>query len=201
MQCKDFTKIIGAKTYDSFYQTLSQYDCQRCGLGKDRTQIVIHRGDPSAKIVFVGEAPGAQEDATGKPFVGRAGKMLDACLRAAGFDIENDLFIMNVVKCRPPKNRVPTLEEATSCRPFLERQLKLVRPCVIGLLGATALKHLAPEVKKKAMKDTVGQILPKTVQREFALMVLYHPAALLYDPSKKSIFLRHLKKMRQQFGD
>jgi len=120
-------------------QTLRQHcdSCRRCGLANQRQQVVIGRGDPAARLMLIGEAPGADEDATGLPFVGRSGQLLDQLLQQAGLD---DTYICNAIKCRPPDNRRPTATELTACRPWLAAQITLVAPELVLLVGATALE-------------------------------------------------------------
>lgn len=109
---------------------------------KDRTNVVIGDGNKNAKLMFIGEAPGEEEDKQGKPFVGRAGKLLDLALDALELSRENDFYICNILKCRPPNNRVPTEYEAQNCLPYLRAQVKLVQPKIIVCLGATAMKYI-----------------------------------------------------------
>ena len=116
--------------------------CRRCGLAATRQQVVVGRGNPNARLLLVGEAPGAEEEACGQPFVGRSGRLLEAMLAAAGLDSKRDLYIANVIKCRPPGNRKPSRTEIEACRPWLERQIALVRPQLVLLVGATALEAL-----------------------------------------------------------
>lgn len=116
-------------------------DCQRCGLCEKRTHIVFGEGSPDARVVFVGEGPGAEEDRTGRPFVGRAGELLDRMISSLGWRRE-EVYICNVVKCRPPGNRAPLLDEVAACRPFLERQLLAIDPSVIVTLGKPATSTL-----------------------------------------------------------
>jgi DNA polymerase len=116
--------------------------CRRCGLAATRQQVVVGRGNPNARLLLVGEAPGAEEEACGQPFVGRSGRLLEAMLAAAGLDSDRDLYIANVIKCRPPGNRKPSRAEIEACRPWLERQIAMVRPQLVLLVGATALEAL-----------------------------------------------------------
>ena len=115
-------------------------ECQKCALGATRTNIVFSDGNPNAKILLIGEAPGADEDATGTPFVGRAGKFLTKLIEESGLSRKDDFYICNTVKCRPPENRVPTDEEKKLCEHYLMSQIKLVNPKVIVLCGATSAK-------------------------------------------------------------
>lgn len=114
--------------------------CQKCALGATRTNIVFSDGNPNAKIVLIGEAPGADEDATGTPFVGRAGKFLTKLIEESGLSRKDDFYICNTVKCRPPENRVPTDEEKAQCENYLLSQIKIINPKVIVLCGATSAK-------------------------------------------------------------
>jgi len=114
--------------------------CRDCGLGGQRQQVVVGRGNPEARLLLVGEAPGAQEDALGQPVVGRSGQRLDRLLDGAGFDLQRDLYICNAIKCRPPDNRRPTGAELAACRPWLIEQIRLIDPALVVLVGATALE-------------------------------------------------------------
>ncbi|MCY3745842.1 MAG: uracil-DNA glycosylase, partial [Acidobacteria bacterium] len=175
--------VLAASGYAEFRKRLRDSGCTRCALAAGRTRIVVDRGNPDAKILAIGEAPGAQEDARGVAFCGRAGKMLDDLFAAEGLSTDEHLLIVNVVKCRPPGNRAPHREEAARCRPFLERQLALSPARAIALMGATALRHFAPERAKGPLADQVGRFfgLPDWPDREF--VTLYHPAAILYNRS------------------
>ena len=158
---------------------------------------MIDRGNPAARLLVIGEGPGADEDAQGQAFVGRAGKMLDDMMRAVGYDTNRDMLICNVVKCRPPGNRAPRKEEAAACIGFLRRQLELVQPKLVVLLGATALKHLAPDKRQFRMGDEVGRLLELPRYPGMRFMVLYHPAGLLYNARLKPEQRRHLETMRR----
>ncbi len=165
-------------------------------MSQGRTNLVLDRGNPASKILVIGEAPGAEEDKKGQCFVGRAGKVLDQVMASVGLDTNRDMLIINVVKCRPPANRPPRAEEASECSPYLEKQIRLVDPEIILLLGRTALKHVSPERAKIPMKDSVGKIFEGTFFKEkkkIPCFLLYHPAYLLYDPRKKIDMLSHLK--------
>ncbi|MFA7237199.1 MAG: uracil-DNA glycosylase, partial [Phycisphaeraceae bacterium] len=139
-------------TSDFSSASLAQLDadyvsvCTRCPLHKTRHRTVFGEGDPNATILFVGEGPGADEDAQGRPFVGRAGQLLDKQIAAMGLE-RNQVYIANIVKCRPPDNRVPTPEEAATCQPYLDQQVALIQPKVIVALGATAAKYLLNDPK------------------------------------------------------
>ena len=160
-------------------------DCRRCGLWQGRQRVVISRGDPGARLMLIGEAPGAQEDATGLPFVGRAGQLLDQLLAGANLDSNRDLFICNVVKCRPANNRKPTGAEMAACRPWLERQISLVNPPLILLAGASALEGLlgirgAITKLRGQWRQGSGEALAGRW-----LMPMFHPSYLLRNPSQR----------------
>ena len=148
---------------------------------------MFDRGNPESKIVVIGEAPGAEEDKTGLCFVGRAGKMLDWVMASVGLDTNKDMLIANVLKCRPPDNRAPTDKEAAACLPYLTRQIALVKPKLLVLLGNTAVKRLFPEHKKTPMGQLFGKTLTYSQDDlKIPALVLFHPAFLLYDPRKKT---------------
>jgi DNA polymerase len=164
-------------------------DCTRCGLCEGRTQVVNTHGNPQARLMFIGEAPGADEDAQGIPFVGRAGQLLTRMIEAMGMKRE-DVIIGNVNRCRPPANRQPTLEEAAICRPFLFREIAAVQPDVIVVMGNTALRNLL-EIKA-GISSVRGQFQD---YQGIKVMPTFHPAYLLRDPSKKRETWEDLKKV------
>ena len=154
-------------------------ECTRCALHKGRNKLVFGDGDANARLMFVGEGPGADEDAQGLPFVGRAGQLLNNMITAMGLRREN-VYIANIVKCRPPQNRVPEPDEAYTCSPFLFRQIDVIRPEVIVALGATAATYLlGGKSPLSALRGRVHQA------RGAKLIVTYHPAYLLRDPRQK----------------
>lgn len=166
-------------------------NCHRCRLCEGRTHVVFGVGDPRARLMFIGEGPGQEEDRLGEPFVGRAGKLLDAMLRALGVP-RQQVYIANVVKCRPPGNRDPQDDEVVACRPFLERQVELVDPEVIVTLGRVAARHLLG--RTEAMRDLRGRW---TSWRSRRVLPTYHPAFLLRTPSAKADAWRDLKEARR----
>ncbi len=188
--------IFDAKTYPQFKEELIRSACSKCELHKSRTHIVVDRGNPLAKVVMIGEAPGENEDAQAKAFVGRAGQLLDKLMKEIGFDTNQESLIINVVKCRPPENRAPSQKEADTCLPFLKRQLELVKPRVILLLGATAVKHIIPNKKGAAMGEEVGKFFHHLDYPGVELMVLYHPAYILRDPRKTPLMQEHLRRFK-----
>jgi len=166
-------------------------ECTRCGLCQSRTQVVNTHGNPKARLMFIGEAPGADEDAQGRPFVGRAGQLLTKIIEAIGMKRE-EVIIGNVNRCRPPANRAPTLAEAATCRPFLFREVAAVRPDVIVVLGNTALQNLLDT------RESIGRLRGK-FQDYYGIKVMptFHPAYLLRDPSKKRETWEDMKKVRE----
>jgi uracil-DNA glycosylase len=154
-------------------------DCTRCRLHKGRTNLVFGVGNPDTELMFVGEGPGADEDAQGEPFVGRAGQLLNNMISAMGLRRE-DVYIANVVKCRPPSNRTPERDECDTCSPFLLRQIEVIRPKVIVALGAVAAKNLL------SVNDSMANLRGRFYDfRGIKLAVTYHPAFLLRDPRQK----------------
>ncbi len=190
-------EILDAKNYLDFKQQLVKSDCRLCALSSTRTHIVVDRGNPEAKVVIIGEGPGENEDLKGQAFVGRAGQLLDRLMKDVGFDTNKESLIINVVKCRPPENRQPVKAEVDACFPFLKKQLDLVKPRAILLLGATALKHVLPEKEVASMKSQVGQFFADARYPGAMLMVLYHPAFLLRDPRKQPEMSSHLKRFKE----
>jgi len=170
-------------------------DCTRCELYSGRTQVVHSTGNLQADLMFVGEAPGADEDEQGFPFVGRAGQLLTKIIEGIGFKRE-EVFIGNINRCRPPGNRAPTLPEAHTCRPFLLREIAVVRPKVIVVMGNTALHNLLDT------KDGITKVRG-TFQDYFGLKVMptFHPAYLLRDPHKKREVWEDMKKVRDFLKD
>ena len=165
-------------------------ECVRCPLHRGRTHVVNSEGNPTARLMFVGEAPGADEDAQARPFVGRAGQLLNKIIQAIGMKRE-DVFIGNVNRCRPPQNRPPTMPEAKTCKPFLIREVAIVRPEVIVVLGNTAMQNLLDT------KERIGNLRGKFQDyRGIKVMPTFHPAYLLRDPSKKREAWDDMKKVR-----
>jgi uracil-DNA glycosylase family 4 len=163
--------------WDALRQCVS--DCTRCELAESRTQTVFGVGNRSADWMIIGEAPGAEEDRRGEPFVGRAGKMLDEMLRAIG-ESRDSVFIANILKCRPPNNRDPKPQEAAACRDYLERQIALVGPKIILAVGKIAAQNLL------GSDEPVGRMRGRAYDLNgIPLVVTYHPAYLLRSPSQK----------------
>jgi len=170
--------------------------CTRCALHETRTQTVFGVGSRSARWMFIGEAPGAEEDRQGEPFVGRAGQLLTSMLRALGFG-RDDVYIANVLKCRPPGNRDPRPEEAAQCRGYLERQIELVSPALIVAVGRIAAQNLlATDTALARLRGKVHALGP----RGWPVIVTYHPAYLLRSPGEKRKAWQDLLFARQVYG-
>lgn len=169
-------------------------DCTRCALHTGRHTIVFGVGNPAARLMFVGEGPGADEDAQGLPFVGRAGQLLNNMIAAMGLKRE-ECYIANVVKCRPPGNRTPEPEEANTCSPFLFRQIDAVRPQVLVALGATAATYLLGQ--RQPLAGLRGRV---HAFRGMSLIVTYHPAFLLRDPRQKKEAWADLQIAMKELG-
>ncbi|UZJ37319.1 uracil-DNA glycosylase [Prosthecochloris sp. SCSIO W1103] len=170
-------------------------DCTKCRLAETRNNFVFGEGKPKAQIVVIGEAPGAEEDAQGRPFVGRSGKLLDKILEAIGFSRE-DVFICNIIKCRPPENRNPNLDEIQSCMPWLKIQLQLIKPKILLLLGRVAANTVLDN--KQSMANLRGRILR---WNGYDVIVTYHPAALLRNPNWKRHCWEDVKMLRSHYDN
>jgi uracil-DNA glycosylase family 4 len=169
-------------------------DCRRCGLSEGRTNVVFGEGTPSSGIMFIGEGPGAEEDRTGRPFVGRAGALLTRIIQAMGLE-RRDVYIANVVKCRPPGNRDPEPDEISRCLPYLEKQVDLIRPRVICALGRVAAQTLVGE--RNGISSLRGRFFD---YRGIKLMPTFHPAACLRQPSSKRLVWEDIKKVMLELG-
>lgn len=170
-------------------------NCRACGLCETRTNAVFGVGRPDAEVLIIGEAPGANEDAQGEPFVGRAGKLLDDMLAMIGLNRRN-IYITNSVKCRPPENRDPLNTEKDACRGYLKRQMELMRPKIIVCLGRVSAMELIKEDFKITQEH--GQFFEKD---GILMMALYHPAALLRDPHKKPDTFQDLKNLQAKIKE
>lgn len=170
-------------------------ECKKCGLSNTRTNIVIGRGNVESSLMFIGEGPGEQEDIQGLPFVGPAGKLLDLLLNAMMIK-KDDYYIANIVKCRPPGNRIPLDEEAEQCLTYLRNQVALIKPKIIVCLGATAMKYIIDKESK------ISQIRGQWIERKgYWIMPTFHPAALLRDESKKILMWDDMKKVKQRLEE
>lgn len=171
-------------------------ECNRCNLRQGCRQAVFGEGSPDGGLMLIGEGPGEEEDKQGRPFVGRAGQLLDKMLEACGMERFTHAYIANIVKCRPPKNRVPTPEERAACQPYLEKQLEIIKPKIVVLLGATALQGLIdPQAKITKTRGTWQQ------WKGIWVMPIYHPAALLRNPHLKQPTWDDLKKVIHKYRE
>lgn len=174
---------------DSFHKKIQ--DCQECQLGKTRNKFVFGVGDLRANLVLVGEAPGAEEDKLGEPFIGRAGKLLDKILAAINRSRNKDVYICNVLKCRPPNNRDPLADEVVKCEPYLLKQIEIIQPKLLVALGRVAGKTLLNmETPLKEMRRKLHDY------HGTPLIVTYHPAALLRNPNFKPAAWEDFKWIR-----
>ena len=168
-------------------------NCRKCSLCETRTNVVFGVGNPNAEVMFIGEGPGENEDLQGEPFVGRGGKLLDKMLYSVDLSREENIYIANIVKCRPPQNRTPEADEAQACLNYLRNQVILVKPKIIVLLGSTALKNILGE--EYGITASRGKWVEK---KEILYMPTWHPAALLRDENKKIDFWKDLKLVKQK---
>ena len=181
-----------ARAADLGELTAALSDCRLCRLSEKRNHVVVGEGGAHSKVMFVGEGPGAEEDRTGRPFVGQAGKLLDRMILAMGLDRDR-VYIANVVKCRPPGNRDPQDEEMAACSPFLDRQVDLIRPDVIVALGRIAAQRLTGTSKP------IGALRGRWASyRGIPLMPTFHPAYLLRQPLEKRKVWDDLKTVRRR---
>lgn len=181
------------------YHAAEVVDCRRCPLSEGRTQVVVGSGDPNARLMFVGEAPGYHEDRQGVPFVGQAGKLLEQLLGGIGLTREN-VFIANVLKCRPPGNRDPRPDEIAACEPHLFRQISIIKPLMVATLGNFATKLLSG--RPDGISRVHGQELPITLgDHRMLLYPLFHPAAALYTPAMRTTLEADFAKIPDLLGE
>ena len=170
--------------------------CRLCQLRQQCKQVVFGEGAPGQGLMVIGEGPGQEEDVLGRPFVGRAGKLLDRILASGGFSRQANTYIANIVKCRPPGNRAPLPEEREACLPWLREQIQIVEPKIILLLGATALQGLIdPKAKIGACRGIW------TTWQDMQIMPTYHPAALLRNPNYKAVVWEDIKLVIDKYRE
>ncbi|WMJ79865.1 uracil-DNA glycosylase [Clostridium sp. MB40-C1] len=171
-------------------------NCHKCKLGETRTNMVFGEGNLKAKIMFIGEAPGADEDRLGRPFVGRAGQLFERGVQALNLMREKDFYITNICKCRPEKNRTPYEEEAHECIPYLRNQVALIKPKIIVCLGATAMKYIL------GSEWRITRDRGKWVERKGCFITCtFHPSAVLRDDNKKFSFWEDLKSIKTKYDE
>ena len=176
--------------------------CQRCLLYKTRTNVVFGSGSVTAELMLIGEAPGYWEDKKGEPFVGRAGKFLDELLETIKLKRE-EVFITNILKCRPPKNREPTQEEIKACTPYLERQLAIIKPKIIITLGNVATSYILQKFgfKPQSISRVRGKVFRvSNLFYQLKIIPMYHPATALYNPRMKEVLREDWKKIKELIG-
>lgn len=167
--------------------------CEKCSLCKTRTNVVFGDGNPKSEVLFIGEGPGEQEDLQGKPFVGRSGQLLDKMLKAIDLQRDKNIYIANIVKCRPPQNRDPLPQEQECCSDWLKWQLKIINPKIIIALGRiAAMKFVKPDIKITKEHGIFYQ------KDEYILMATLHPAALLRNPTQKPMVFQDFLMLREK---
>ena len=189
------------KNYSSLKKLNSEcVECTSCSLSETRKNVVVGKGNESAQIVIIGEGPGEQEDITGLPFVGRAGKMLDTALSSVDIDPLEDCYITNIVKCRPPNNRKPSAVESEACMPWLNEQINLLKPKIIILAGSTAVQSFL------GIDEPISKIRGQWIEKDnIKYMPIFHPSYLLRNPSKnkgkpKWLTWQDLKKVKKELN-
>ncbi|MEC7891950.1 MAG: uracil-DNA glycosylase [Actinomycetota bacterium] len=189
------------KNYSSLKKLNSEcVECTSCNLSKTRKNVVVGKGNESAQVVIIGEGPGEQEDITGLPFVGRAGKMLDTALSSVDIDPVEDCYITNIVKCRPPNNRKPSAAESEACMPWLNEQVNLLKPKIIILAGSTAVQSFL------GINEPISKIRGQWIEKDnIKYMPIFHPSYLLRNPSKnkgkpKWLTWQDLKKVKKELN-
>jgi len=189
------------KNYSSLKKLNSEcVECTSCNLSKTRKNVVVGKGNESAQVVIIGEGPGEQEDITGLPFVGRAGKMLDTALSSVDIDPLEDCYITNIVKCRPPNNRKPSAVESEACMPWLNEQVNLLKPKIIILAGSTAVQSFL------GINEPISKIRGQWIEKDnIKYMPIFHPSYLLRNPSKnkgkpKWLTWQDLKKVKKELN-
>ncbi|MBX9669156.1 MAG: uracil-DNA glycosylase [Candidatus Obscuribacterales bacterium] len=192
--------LASVSPYDNLEQMYAAArQCTNCDLCKARNNVVLFRGNPEAKLMIIGEGPGQNEDETGLPFVGRAGQLLDKILASAEIDKEKDVYICNVVKCRPPGNRVPTPQEMAQCKGFLEAQIQFIDPKLILLAGSTAMQAILQ------VKNPISKVRGKWFDQQNGakVMAIFHPSYLLRNDSRevgspKWLMWQDIKEVKRQ---
>jgi len=190
---KRFADSFQVSSLEEFYQSIKT--CQKCALSQSRTHFVFGAGNPNANLMLIGEAPGREEDLKGKPFVGQAGQLLDKILKAIDFN-RKEIFIANILKCRPPQNRDPLPEEITICFSYLQKQIELIRPRIILILGRIAAHTLLrTEASLTSLRDKTHSF------QNIPALVTYHPAALLRNPQWKKFVWEDVQKLRKMYDE
>jgi uracil-DNA glycosylase family 4 len=174
--------IKSGARFESLAQAeLTAITCTECSLCKNRTNVVFARGNPEAKLMLIGDGPGSSDDSSGKPFTGRAGLLLDRILESVNIDLEKDIYLCNIVKCRPPENRLPARDEIKSCRQYIDAQLEFIKPKLILLAGSTAMQAILQ------VKEPISRVRGKwfNFENDAKVMAVFHPSYLLRNDSKE----------------
>ncbi len=195
---KAYVEIINSKSIEEFKQKLRNFHCTRCPLSNDIVQFpTTSRGNPNSNIMIVGEAPGHNEMVKGIPFVGKAGQVMDLLLSSISISSELDVYITNICRCRPRDNRAPHTSEAQTCITYLKKEIELIKPKYILTMGATSAKYLlSNNLTGKSMGEIVGQYYYSQEYPDSKFLVLYHPAALIYNKKLKIPMIEHLNQFR-----
>lgn len=199
--------ILETQTIESFIKEFKGHDCQLCPLSKSRSQIVVSRGSPHAKIMFIGRDPGRDEDLTGFPFVGKAGQYLQETIDKLGLDLDRDFYITNTCRCRPENNKLPGAKETrrlmNSCKPYLLHEIKLLQPKLIITLGKEAFANIYKNFNLEcaSIGRYINQIYPSDLA-QYGVLCMYHPAYIVRDlarlhPVFVSHFVQHLKLIKE----
>ena len=194
------TPWVASMSVSNEMQTLAEQiiNCKRCELYKTRNNPVVGEGSDDADLLFIGEAPGSNEDKQGRPFVGRAGRILEELIDSIGLN-RSDIYIANILKCRPPNNRNPTKNEIQTCAPYLEKQIDLINPSVILPMGSFATEFIFEKFNLPFTKISKlhGKLFSKqTLYHQIRILPLYHPAVATYNPNKKSVLLEDIKQVK-----
>ena len=176
-------------------------NCKKCELSRTRNKVVFGEGNENADILIIGEAPGFWEDKEGRPFVGKAGKFLDELFESAGLD-RSEVFIANILKCRPPKNRNPTATEIKACTPYLDKQIELINPKVICTLGNFSTKYILEKFGLEKEIQGISKLHGKvfrvsTIIQQLKIIPVYHPAVAVYDASMKEVLTKDFKIVKE----
>ncbi len=197
-----FDRIMTCRSVEDFKKLLRAYHCTRCPLSSEIKQNpTTSRGNPNRHVMVVGEAPGHNEMIQGIPFVGKAGQLMDNIFEGIGLTAEKDFYVTNICRCRPVDNRAPLVHEAKTCISYLKKEIDLIKPRFILTLGATSAKYLlGSSLPSTTMKDIVGRFFQSAEYPDVDFFVLYHPAALLYNPKLKAPMWEHIQLFKNQLS-
>jgi len=186
-------KILGAESYGKFRHELSLFECAKCGMATNRTALFVDEGNPDAKVLFITDVPGDSKNLEEANFLGQSGVLLNEMLRGVGFSLKNDALIASVVKCLPPNVSSITHMEISTCLTFLKKQIELMQPSLIVLLGAAAFQCLFPGRNSISIDKEAGRLFENPDYPDAKFMLLYHPALIANDPRRQSATQKHLQ--------